>query len=165
MLLGFLSILDRLSIRRNAEKSSEEIFSNGYLHPVAKFMDYHFLPAALFERLLKFFLHVIQRGLRVGGGLVLAVCFPDVPDDAVQIIVHNVAVKIAFLHLPQFQRPHIEFIFSGRILAEDGLPGCLQHQIHLLHPHIGDLVDADFHIYHQPPEIRVSRPVRREAGC
>ena len=24
-----------------------------------------------------------------------------------------------------------------------------------LHPHIGDLVDADFHIYHQPPEIRV----------
>ena len=29
MLLGFLSILDRLSIRRNAEKSSEEIFSNG----------------------------------------------------------------------------------------------------------------------------------------
>ncbi len=29
MLLGFLSNLDRLSIRRNAEKSSEEIFSNG----------------------------------------------------------------------------------------------------------------------------------------
>ena len=29
MLLGFLSILDRLSIRRNAEKSSEEIFSKG----------------------------------------------------------------------------------------------------------------------------------------
>lgn len=29
MLLGFLSILDRLSIRRNAEKSSEEIFSRG----------------------------------------------------------------------------------------------------------------------------------------
>ena len=29
MLLGFLSILDRLSIRKNAEKSSEEIFSKG----------------------------------------------------------------------------------------------------------------------------------------
>lgn len=29
MLLGFLSSLDRLSIRRNAEKSSEEIFSKG----------------------------------------------------------------------------------------------------------------------------------------
>ena len=29
ILLGFLSILDRLSIRRNAEKSSEEIFSKG----------------------------------------------------------------------------------------------------------------------------------------
>ena len=56
----------------------------------------------------------------VGGGLVFAVCFPDVPDDAVQIIVHDVAVKIAFLHLPQFQRPHIEVIFSGCILAHDG---------------------------------------------
>ena len=43
---------------------------------------------------------VIQRGLRVGGGLVLAVCFPDVPDDAVQIIVHNVAVKIASCTCP-----------------------------------------------------------------
>ena len=29
ILLGFLSCLDRLSIRRNAEKSSEEIFSKG----------------------------------------------------------------------------------------------------------------------------------------
>ena len=28
-IVGFLSILDRLSIRRNAEKSSEEIFSKG----------------------------------------------------------------------------------------------------------------------------------------
>ena len=111
--------------------------------------------AALSYGLLKFFLYIIQRGLRVGGGLVLAVCFPDVPDDAVQIIVHDMAVKIAFLHLPQFQRPHIEVIFSGRIFAHDGLPGGLQHQIHLLHPHIGNLVDADFHIYHQPPEIRV----------
>ncbi len=128
----------------------------GYLQLIAELVDQHFCIAALSYGLLKFFLHIIQRGLRVGGGLVRAVCFPDVPDDAVQIIVHNVAVKkIAFLHLPQFQRPHIEVIFSGRILAHDGLPGGLQHQIHLLHPHIGDLVDADFHIYHQPPEIRV----------
>ena len=118
-------------------------------------MDGHFLLAALLERLLKFFLYIIQRGLWVGGSFVLAVCFPDVPDDAVQIIVHDMAVKVAFLHLPQFQRPHIKVIFSGRILAHDGLPGGLQHQIHLLHPHIGDLVDTDFHIHHQPPEIRV----------
>ena len=41
-----------------------------YLHPVTKFMDYHFLLAALFKCLLKLFLDVIQRGLRVGGGLV-----------------------------------------------------------------------------------------------
>ena len=79
----------------------------------------------------------------------------QVPDDAVQIIVHDMAVKIAFLHLPQFQRPHIEVIFSGRIFAEDGLPGDLHHQIHLLHPHIGDPVDTDFHIHHQPPEVWV----------
>lgn len=127
----------------------------GYLQLIAELVDQHFCIAALPYGLLKFFLHIIQRGLRVGGGLVFAVCFPDVPDDAVQIIVHDVAVKIAFLHLPQFQRPHIEVIFSGCILVHDGLPGGLQHQIHLLHPHIGDLVDADFHIYHQPPEIRV----------
>ena len=125
------------------------------LKAIAELVDQHFCIAALPYGLLKFFLHIIQRGLRVGGGLVFAVCFPDVPDDAVQIIVHDVAVKIAFLHLPQFQRPHIEVIFSGCILAHDGLPGGLHYQIHLLHPHIGDLVDTDFHIYHQPPEIRV----------
>ena len=56
----------------------------GYLQLIAKFVDQHFYIAALMDGLLKFFLHVIQRGLRVGGGLVLAVCFPDVPDDAVQ---------------------------------------------------------------------------------
>ena len=92
----------------------------GYLQLIAKLVDQHFCIAALSYGLLKFFLHIIQRGLRVGGGLVFAVCFPDVPDDAVQIIVHDVAVKIAFLHLPQFQRPHIEVIFSGCILAHDG---------------------------------------------
>ena len=79
----------------------------------------------------------------------------DVPDDAVQVIVHNMAVKIAFLYLSQFQRPHIEIIFSRRIFAEDTLPGGFHHQIHLFHPHIGDLVNADFHIYHQTPEVRV----------
>ena len=90
----------------------------GYLQLIAKFVDQHFYIAALMDGLLKFFLHVIQRGLRVGGGLVLAVCFPDVPDDAVQIIVYDVAVIIAFLHLPQFQRPHIEVIFSGRMAPQ-----------------------------------------------
>ena len=112
-------------------------------------MDYHFLLAALFKCLLKLFLDVIQRGLWVGGGLVLQVSFPYILDDVIQVIVHDVAVKVAFLHLPQFQRPHIEVIFSGRIFAEDGLPGDLHHQIHLLHPHIGDPVDTDFHIHHQ----------------
>ena len=92
----------------------------GYLQLIAKLVDQHFCIAALSYGLLKFFLHIIQRGLRVGGGLVFAVCFPDVPDDAVQIIVHDVALKIAFLHLPQFQRPHIEVIFSGCILTHDG---------------------------------------------
>ena len=58
----------------------------GNLHCIAKSVDGHFLLAALLERLFKFFLYIIQRGLRVGGSLVLAVCFPDVPDDAVQII-------------------------------------------------------------------------------
>ena len=105
MLLGFLSSLDRLSIRRNAEKSLRGNLLKWYLHPVTKFMDYHFLLAALFKCLLKFFLDVIQRGLWVGGGLVLQVSFPYILDDAIQVIVHDVAVKVAFLHLPQFQRP------------------------------------------------------------
>ena len=35
------------------------------LQPVTEFVDYHFLVAALLQRLLKFFLHIIQRGLRV----------------------------------------------------------------------------------------------------
>ena len=39
------------------------------LQPVTEFVDYHFLVAALLQRLLKFFLHIIQRGLRVGSGL------------------------------------------------------------------------------------------------
>ena len=47
------------------------------------------------DGLLKFLLHVIQRGLRVGGGLVLAVCFPDVPDDA---------VPVSYTHLDVYKR-------------------------------------------------------------
>ncbi len=97
--------MDRLSIRKNAEKSSEEIFSKGICKLIAKSVDESFLFAALLERLFKFFLYIIQRGLRVGGSLVLAVCFPDVPDDAVQIIVYDVAVKIAFLHLRHREGP------------------------------------------------------------
>ena len=49
----------------------------GYLQLIAELVDQHFCIAALSYGLLKFFLHIIQRGLRVGGGLVLAVCFPD----------------------------------------------------------------------------------------
>ena len=67
----------------------------------------------------------------------------------------DMAEKIALLYLPQFQRPHIKVIFSRRMVAENRLPGSFQHQIHLFHPHIGNPIDEDFHIYHQPLEVRV----------
>ena len=118
-------------------------------------MDQHLYIAALLDSLLKFFLDVLQRGLRVSGGLVFEMSLPYIPDNAVQIIMQDMAEKVALLYLTLFQRSHIEVIFSGRILAEDGPPSGLQHQIHLFHPHISNLVDADFHIYHQPPEIWV----------
>lgn len=49
----------------------------GYLQLIAELVDQHLYIAALSYGLLKFFLHIIQRGLRVGSGLVLAVRFPE----------------------------------------------------------------------------------------
>lgn len=91
-----VGIFELLGQAQYPQKRREVLRGNllkGYLQLIAELVDQHLYIAALPYGLLKFFLHIIQRGLRVGSGLVLAVCFPDVPDDAVQIIVHNVAVK------------------------------------------------------------------------
>ena len=116
-------------------------------------MDHHFRSAALLDISLEFFLDVLQRGLRVGGGLVFSMRFPDVPKDAVQIVMQDVGEKVALLHLPHLQRPHIEVVFSRRVFAQDGLPGSFQNKVHLVHTHIRNPVDEDFHIHHQPPEV------------
>ena len=65
-------------------------------------MDYRFRRTALLNIPLEFILDILQRGLRVGGGLVFSMRFPDVPEDAVQIVMQDVAEKVALLHLPQF---------------------------------------------------------------
>ena len=69
------------------------------------------------------------------------------------IVMQDVAEKVALLHLTQLQRTHIEVVFSRRVFAQDGLPGGFQNKVHLVHPHIRDPVDEDFHIHHQPLEV------------
>ena len=54
-IVGILSILDRLSIRRNAGEVLRGNLLKGYLQLIAKFVDQHFYIAALMDGLLKFF--------------------------------------------------------------------------------------------------------------
>ena len=100
--------------------------------------------------LFKILFDLIQCWLWVSCGLVFQMSFPYIPDNAVQIIMEDMAVKIVLLYLPQFQRPHIQIIFSRCVFFQNGLPGSFQNQIHLVHPHISDPVNKDFHINHQP---------------
>ena len=46
---------------------------------------------------------------------------------------------------------------------KNGLPGSFQNQIHLVHPHISELVNKDFHINHQPQKIWMSRQFTKQA--
>ena len=74
---------------------------------------------------------------------ILYVFFPQVTDNVVQIIMKDMAVKIVLLYLTQFQRPHIQIIFSRCVFFKNGLPGSFQNQIHLVHSHISDPVNKD----------------------
>ena len=123
--------------------------------PSPLYQDQHFYIAALLDGLLKLFLDVLQRGLRVGGGLVFEMRLPYISDNAVQIVMQDMAEKVALLYLPQLQRPHIKVILSRRMAADDRLPGGFEDQVHLLHPHIGNPVNEDFYIGHQPLEVRM----------
>ena len=67
----------------------------------------------------------------------------------------DMAVKGGFLYLPQFQCPQVQVISTRLMLADDFLPGGFQYQVHLLHPHIGNPVNENLNIRHQPPEVFV----------
>ena len=70
------------------------------LHPVAELVDCHFFLAALLDGLFKFFLDVLQRGLGVGGGLVFQMGFLYILCNAVQIVMQDMAEKVALLYCP-----------------------------------------------------------------
>ena len=112
-------------------------------------MDHSFCVGSHLYGLFKILFNLIQCWLWVGCGLVFQMGFPYIPDNAVQIIMKYMAVKIVLLYLTQFQRPHIQIIFSRCVFFKNALPGSFQNQIHLVHPHISDLVNKDFHINHK----------------
>ena len=126
-------------------------------------MDHSFCVGSHLYGLFKILFDLIQCWLWVGCGLVFQMGFPYIPDNAVQIIMKDMAVKIVLLYLTQFQRPHIQIIFSRCVFFKNGLPGSFQNQIHLVHPHISDLVNKDFHINHQPQKIWMSRQFTKQA--
>ena len=104
-------------------------------------MDHSFCVGPHLYGLFKILFNLIQCWLWVGCGLVFQMGFPYILDNAVQIIMKNMAVKIVLLYLTQFQRPHIQIIFSRCVFFKNGLPGSFQNQIHLVHPHISDPVN------------------------
>ena len=57
----------------------------------------------------------------------------------------------------------IDIIFSRCVFFKNGLPGSFQNQIHLVHSHISDPVNKDFHINHQPQKIWMSRQFTKQA--
>ena len=126
-------------------------------------MDHSFCVVSHLYGLFKILFDLIQCWLWVGCGLVFQMGFPYIPDNAVQIIMKDMTVKIVLLYLTQFQRPHIQIIFSGCVFFKNGLPGSFQNQIHLVHSHISDLVNKDFHINHQPQKIWMSRQFTKQA--
>ena len=126
-------------------------------------MDHSFCVGSHLYGLFKILFDLIQCWLWVGCGLVFQMGFPYIPDNAVQIIMKDMAVKIVLLYLTQFQRPHIQIIFSRCVFFKNGLPGSFQNQIHLVHPHISEPVNKDFHINHQPQKIRMGRQLTKQA--
>jgi len=70
-------------------------------------MDHSFCVGPHLYGLFKILFNLIQCWLWVGCGLVFQMGFPYILDNAVQIIMKNMAVKIVLLYLTQFQRPHI----------------------------------------------------------
>ena len=71
-------------------------------------MDHSFCVGSHLYGLFKILFDLIQCWLWVGCGLVFQMGFPYIPDNAVQIIMKDMAVKIVLLYLTQFQRPHIQ---------------------------------------------------------
>ena len=71
-------------------------------------MDHSFCVGSHLYGLFKILFDLIQRWLWVSCGLVFQMSFPYIPDNAVQIIMKDMAVKIVLLYLTQFQRPHME---------------------------------------------------------
>ena len=76
-IVGIFELLGQAQYPQERREVLRGNLLKGYLQLIAELVDQQFCIAALPYGLLKFFLHIIQRGLRVGGGLVLAVCFPD----------------------------------------------------------------------------------------
>lgn len=70
-------------------------------------MDHSFCVGPPLYGLFKILFNLIQCWLWVGCGLVFQMGLPYILDNAVQIIMKNMAVKIVLLYLTQFQRPHI----------------------------------------------------------
>ena len=75
----------------------------GDLHLVAELVDHPLLVAAQLHGPVKLFFHLRKCGLRVGGGAVGGMGLPDIPEDAVQVVMNRVTEKVALLHLTQLQ--------------------------------------------------------------
>ena len=76
-------------------------------------MDHSFCVGSHLYGLFKILFDLIQCWLWVGCGLVFQMGFPYIPDNAVQIIMKDMAVKIVLLHDPERQeRTHA--LLGGR---------------------------------------------------
>ena len=116
-------------------------------------MDNQFLITAQLHSTVKLFLDLCKSRLRIGGGAVGDMGLTNILNDTVQIVVDCVAEKVALLHLTKFQCTDIKVVLPRRMAADHFLPGGLQHQVHLGNSHIGDSVNENLNIRHQPLEV------------
>ena len=116
-------------------------------------MDHPFLITTQLHGTVKLFLNLRKSRLWIGGRAVGDMGLTNILNDTVQVVVDCVAEKITFLYLSQLQRADIKVVIPWCMAADHFLPGGLQHQIHLGNSHIGDSVNENLNIRHQPLKI------------
>ena len=88
-------------------------------------------------------LDIVSRRNRavICGCCVLAMRFPNIPQDRVNIVMHNPRKIIQFSNLHHVQGSCINIIHIRMVFLNDLLSRCLHNGIHILNPHIGDTVN------------------------
>ena len=91
-----------------------------------------------------------------------AVFTPNVTKDTFQVICNQASEIFIFPNLRHFQRPQMQIIFLTAVFHQCHLPDSFQHGIHIVAPHIRNLVNVNLSIQHEALEILVADQLRQQ---